>query len=174
MRFKNRIQNGRIDAALFILFLLILIFIISVKSVLVFSIIIITLTIYVLQRCYSYDTAGNRTQRTCSFFRIVDNESVDIANVKADLTESRSIENETVSNVTIVPNPASTVIEIVAEGFSKSASWTVVSQEGKIIMSGSLILGQKVDISHLQEGLYYLRINEGDKLVTKTFITTGN
>lgn len=126
------------------------------------------------QRWYIYDAAGNRTQRTCSFFRIVDTETVENANVKADLTESRSKDDETAQKVTIVPNPASTVIEIVADGFTKSASWTVVSQDGKIIMSGSLILGQKVDISRLQEGLYYLRINEGEILVTKTFITTGN
>ncbi len=126
------------------------------------------------QRCYSYDTAGNRTQRTCSFFRIVDRETIEIAKVKTDLTESRAKDDETAPKVSIVPNPASTVIEIVAEGFTKSASWTVVSQDGKIIMSGPLILGQKVDISHLHEGLYYLRINEGDILVTKTFITTGN
>ena len=76
-------------------------------------------------------------------------------------------------DATIVPNPSSGEIQIVAKGFGPDASYTILSSEGRVLLSGPVVLGQKVDVSHLPEGLYYIRIVEGDKLTTKTFITTG-
>ncbi len=126
------------------------------------------------QRCYTYDTAGNRTQRACNFFRIVDSNPQETANLHPENGESRSNIDGKNQDAAVVPNPASGEIQIVVKGFGPDASWTILSSEGKAMQSGPLIIGQKVDISFLPEGLYYLRIIEGDKLITKSFITTGH
>lgn len=126
------------------------------------------------QRCYTYDTAGNRTQRACNFFRIVDTDPKETAIINPVHVEFRFNVDAKNLDATIVPNPSSGEIQIVAKGFGPDASYTILSSEGRVLLSGPVVLGQKVDVSHLPEGLYYIRIVEGDKLTTKTFITTGH
>ncbi|MBK8624479.1 MAG: T9SS type A sorting domain-containing protein [Saprospiraceae bacterium] len=114
------------------------------------------------QRCYTYDTAGNRTQRACNFFRIVDTDPQKTVNLNPENVESRSIVDAQNLDAAIVPNPASGEIEISAKGFGSDAKWNIITQDGKVAMTGALIFGQKVDISHLAEGIYYMRIQEGE------------
>ncbi|MFZ1560094.1 MAG: T9SS type A sorting domain-containing protein, partial [Saprospiraceae bacterium] len=117
--------------------------------------------------------AGNRTQRACNFFRIVDTDPKETAIINPVHVEFRFNVDAKNLDATIVPNPASGEIQIVAKGFGPDASYTILSSEGRVLLSGPVVLGQKVDVSYLPEGLYYIRIVEGDKLTTKTFITTG-
>jgi hypothetical protein len=126
------------------------------------------------QRCYTYDNAGNRTQRACNFFRILDIKTQEATNVTPEMVEPRTNDNSITINAVIKPNPSSGEIEILTKGFGPDASYTILSSEGRVLLSGPVVLGQKVDVSHLPEGLYYIRIVEGDKLTTKTFITTGH
>ena len=61
------------------------------------------------QRCYTYDTAGNRTQRACNFFRIVDTDPRETANLNPENVESRSKADAKDLDAAIIPNPASGV-----------------------------------------------------------------
>ncbi len=126
---------------------------------------------YAQQRCYSYDNAGNRIQRACNAFKIVDSDSQE--NIFSLEVEFRTEGNELVQEAAIVPNPTSGIIEIVAKGFGANATWDITTQEGRTLMSGPIILGQKTDVSHLPAGLYNMRIIDRTKLITKSFIIIG-
>lgn len=126
------------------------------------------------QRCYSYDAAGNRTQRACNFFRIVDSEPHEKANLNPENVESRSIVDAQNLVAAIIPNPASGEIEISAKGFGPDATWNKVTQDGKILRTGVLIYGQKVDISSISAGMYFVRIREGKTNMTRSFIIANH
>ena len=50
------------------------------------------------QRCYTYDAAGNRTQRACNFFRILDIKTQEASNVTPEMVEPRTNDNSITIN----------------------------------------------------------------------------
>lgn len=126
------------------------------------------------QRCYGYDAAGNRTLRSCSFFRIVDTDTQETGKLSHENVEYRAKLDDKNLQAAIIPNPASGEIEISAKGFGPGATWNIMTRDGKTILTGPLIYGQKVDVSYMLEGQYFIQIHEGSAILTKSFIITGH
>jgi hypothetical protein len=73
--------------------------------------------------------------------------------------------------VFIYPNPATDRL-IIAGRISEISSLTIFDVQGKIVGTRevSLMENQKIDISGLAEGFYFLRIRSGKNIITKKFL----
>lgn len=67
----------------------------------------------------------------------------------------------------IYPNPATDRITIETDGYSPDLAWELVGVGGQIVNRGS---SRNVDISSLTNGLYYLRLMEGEKVFTHRIV----
>lgn len=66
--------------------------------------------------------------------------------------------------VTAYPNPFSTHIEL--KEVSNNSTFSMFSQEGMLVMTGTLTDNFKVDLSHLSRGIYYLTIRNKTSFTT--------
>jgi len=74
------------------------------------------------------------------------------------LSEPVGINDINKLNINIYPNPSSAFINIEGD-FSKPVNFEIVSTLGKIIMTGEINADQKkIDLSHLANNLYFLKI----------------
>ncbi|MDP2176469.1 MAG: T9SS type A sorting domain-containing protein [Bacteroidota bacterium] len=67
--------------------------------------------------------------------------------------------------ITIYPNPAQNEILILNNhNIEELINWRIINTIGKTVLSGESEQNQKIDISSLSNGIYYLQINQFDKI----------
>lgn len=80
--------------------------------------------------------------------------------------ESLRVESEMLESgeIKLYPNPASDIIFIELPNSTKSneANYQIIDFSGKIVLEGGLI-GTNVDVSELDSGVYFLRIEQGSE-----------
>ncbi|WAC01354.1 T9SS type A sorting domain-containing protein [Lacinutrix neustonica] len=80
-----------------------------------------------------------------------------------------SMESFGLSKITIHPNPAASEIAISHENYSKHLDYKIVSLQGKLLNQGMISsTNQKIDISYLSEGLYFLIVENTTYKILKT------
>jgi Secretion system C-terminal sorting domain len=126
-----------------------------------------------LTRCYSYDAAGNRTNRVSCVQAIQNPNREDelaphaISSISADLGRTSSgvrdqLFSGDISSMVVYPNPSSGVFHL-NDVFSIEAMLKVYDSAGKSVWSHDGIPDQ-IDLMHLANGTYYMVISEGEKL----------
>ena len=71
----------------------------------------------------------------------------------------------------IIPNPASQFIQLQWPGsFNQPCHFSIFSAQGQIIHANTIENKQTIDISGILPGMYYLNVNDGEKMITKKFI----
>ena len=66
------------------------------------------------------------------------------------------------------PNPVSSTLNVRLLEPSGAETYRIVNMLGQVVGQGTL--GQTIDVSRLQSGMYILEINEGEEIVTERFI----
>ena len=88
-----------------------------------------------------------------------DQEGYGILNFGKTYNQYLMVDNAKQSNFSIYPNPANDFIEIKTN--SKIETAQIFDNLGRIIKT---VNSSKVDITHLEKGIYYLKINNGEKI----------
>jgi hypothetical protein len=77
-------------------------------------------------------------------------------------------EDQRTLQITLSPNPATDRIELTS-AFSQEIIYSIINSQGQILTSPAKY-HEVIDISLLDPGVFYLKINVGDKLVSRKFI----
>lgn len=101
----------------------------------------------------------------CTLFAIL--ESIDFFEESA-LTVSLENSLRKKPQVSIFPNPASEFIQV--EGVERNVSYTIMNATGSPVLKGTTGDNQKVNLTFLPEGMYFLRIHSEDELQTLSFL----
>jgi hypothetical protein len=78
-------------------------------------------------------------------------------------------EEITKSGISVYPNPTRGLIYIKGYTLSDNAAWIVRNVYGEKIISGQLT-GEKIDISNLPKGVYFLDITNGSRMFSQKII----
>lgn len=73
-------------------------------------------------------------------------------------------------NLVIYPNPASNIINIKLGELKKVATISIFSIQGKELIRKEYTGNSQIDINHLSPGLYFLRIINGNQIISQRFI----
>ena len=77
------------------------------------------------------------------------------------VNEALGLENQV--EYKVYPNPTSDILSI--EGEYDRINWQLIEVTGKILDSDVLERGESIDVSNYASGIYYLRINDYDKIM---------
>lgn len=108
---------------------------------------------YILVSTSNSSVSGNKTVNGFGSF--------DTWVSKVDLQEILSVESITSNHVTIFPNPASDQLNVVSE--TEINSYEIMDISGKVLVNASeskSLNKLNIDISNLQAGIYFLRLND--------------
>ena len=87
-----------------------------------------------------------------------------------DATTLRVLQNNKIA-FSITPNPASKQIDLVFDSnFIEKYDWSIMDLTGKTIVQSNDSDAKAINISSLQNGLYFLKVVVGSKATTKKFI----
>jgi len=88
------------------------------------------------------------------------------------LSEIDDIQATTTSEVTLYPNPASDVLNILVSMYSDQPFDAVVyGLNGAIIDKYKLTTGKNsIDVSKYQPGIYFVRMNINNEVITRKFV----
>lgn len=87
------------------------------------------------------------------------------SNVKTDGTVN--VDEMAVSKIGIYPNPASETICI--KNLTEPSTVKIYNAEGKLLLTSDVHSGSdKINVSHLNRGLYLISVNNNNRLVTRT------
>lgn len=80
-------------------------------------------------------------------------------------------ENNILVETRVYPNPASEEINVILPNNVDAAAISIVDAVGREVYSGSIdAMSQKVNVSSLNEGMYFVTISNGDMTATKTVV----
>jgi hypothetical protein len=68
--------------------------------------------------------------------------------------------------LSIYPNPATEYIQVEGDDLNGSARIVMYNVSGKMVMNQVLDRGGRIPVSHLSEGIYVIRLVQGDKVKT--------
>jgi hypothetical protein len=86
-------------------------------------------------------------------------------------TESAGIEENVLSNALVYPNPASDVVNIYLSNELMNTEVSIVDAMGRVVLNQSIENDfVSLDVAHLEEGIYFLKISNGDIVETKTVV----
>tara|TARA_B100000508_G_scaffold138385_1_gene134370 strand:- start:54772 stop:55851 length:1080 start_codon:yes stop_codon:yes gene_type:complete len=105
-------------------------------------------------------TIGNVVYFLAGEVRIGTNSGLKTDMYKFDLDEVVDVDQENLENISIYPNPAENVLNIVGDIDFSSSKLSIINSTGQEVLSAS-ITNEKVDISNLSQGLYFLSIDSG-------------
>lgn len=77
--------------------------------------------------------------------------------------------NSSVYHCKVYPNPATTFINIDIEG-SQTATFTIYDLQGKIVLENTLSKDSQVDISSLQDGIYFYTLISNEEIYTGSIV----
>lgn len=90
---------------------------------------------------------------------------IDDITINAQSDPSAIAENST--SVSIYPNPATTVLNVEAEGFS---TIEMVNVLGQVVYSANATSNMQINVSNLDNGVYFVRLNGANGTATQKFI----
>lgn len=121
---------------------------------------------YVLAQCiaFTYDAAGNRTQRNICPAPL----PVVTAAEVTSLTEQSQVPDESLdlTEVRIIPNPSTGLYQLTSSGLPQETPLLVLDNQGHVVQQRLLGDGL-IDISALADGLYVFRIATPTKIISK-------
>jgi hypothetical protein len=74
------------------------------------------------------------------------------------------------NSLSIYPNPMTTELSFGFENQNKEYTWTIKSSQGQTILSHQSNQFEKIDVSQLSSGVYYLEIELGNQKITKRLV----
>lgn len=98
----------------------------------------------------------------------VEDYSVNIVAAAAISTLTENNSNESLTTISLYPNPTKDVLNIETNSATK-LNYTVINYLGQVVKTGS-IDNNVLNVSSLNAGIYILEVNDGQKSVTKKFI----
>jgi hypothetical protein len=72
-------------------------------------------------------------------------------------------------NISFYPNPVNSILSIEMEKLDKNTKFTITDLNGRIIMNAEL-LENKINVSELTNGMYFLNLEIDSKIYTQKFI----
>lgn len=113
--------------------------------------------------------------RTYSITDFSGNEEICLHQITIEFNTSVGDEVMADIDFKVYPNPSNGVFKIEAWGFSGEFSIEVVDNYGKLIwkrekLPASGMTTEDINISNVVSGAYYIRINDGDKMMSKSII----
>lgn len=79
-----------------------------------------------------------------------------------------NVDNIPMASIQIGPNPTSQYLSISSD--QTINQYQIVTMDGKIVQSSTFEMAQQVDVSILQEGVYFIRLNANNQWSTLKFI----
>ena len=76
----------------------------------------------------------------------------------------------TTSPLTVYPNPASSYITITPQLLPTIERYTIISMNGSIVLEGDARMESAIDVSDLANGMYQLKVEMGDGVVSGIFV----
>ena len=89
-----------------------------------------------------------------------------IDNIRIDESHV-GIEEETMNTVSIYPNPATTVLNVEAEGYN---TIEIVNLLGQTVYAANATSNMQINVSNLNSGVYFVRLNGANGTTTQKFI----
>jgi len=80
------------------------------------------------------------------------------------------MDNDFISNITVYPNPTTSYLNIQMETGLNSYSVSIYTTLGKMVYTQNKCNSEILDISRLQPGAYYLKIDTDKGSVVKTIL----
>ena len=81
--------------------------------------------------------------------------------------ESDGIEENASRTIAIYPNPASTILNVEAEGYD---NLQIVNMVGQVVYSANVTGRMQISVSGLSSGVYFVRLNNAEGTATQKFI----
>lgn len=94
----------------------------------------------------------------------------DMSNNQSCITINRgevAISENVVSEVSIYPNPATSVLNVNAAGYSQVE---VINMLGQVVYSNSISNNAQINVSNLNDGVYFVRLSGANGTTTQKFI----
>ncbi len=114
---------------------------------------------------FRYSAAGYRSKIVKNVM-VVNGKSAVLNVVLA--SSATGIAQQKNSTVLVYPNPASD--KIYCTGFSTNSTAFVVDLSGKVILSQRVTTGEALNISELPQGVYFLKVVSGEKIILRKFV----
>lgn len=81
--------------------------------------------------------------------------------------ETVGISEHSDRTVSIYPNPATTILNVTAEGYD---NLQIVNAFGQVVYTTDITGQMKIDVSTLSNGVYFIRLNNAEGTITQKFI----
>lgn len=80
------------------------------------------------------------------------------------------VDNELTGLLTLAPNPVGEMLSVSWAGPQQVSAYTIYDGTGRQLLAGETnTSGATIELSGFRQGVYFLRVNVGDQVVTKTF-----
>jgi hypothetical protein len=80
--------------------------------------------------------------------------------------EIKIVDKNTVSNIAIYPNPASNLLYLTNSNSEIQVNFTLTDISGRVIAKGKIDGESQIALSSLQNGIYFLNLYSGDKMLS--------
>ena len=116
-------------------------------------------------------TAPAQGTGTITFYSalVVQEEHTKLCSLEINEKNTSGIENIYSNRISIFPNPASDIINVTTEN-KQPKQLSIFNRNGQLCISSGLKENIKIDISNLDEGVYFLKIKDKGIISTKRFI----
>ncbi len=118
----------------------------------------------------------NAAQTACETFSYGEVEDYTV-NITANINRSTIVvdaeeltSKEIPSSITTYPNPAKNYVQINTTFINSQCEYELVSVLGKIVKKGKIKARSNIDIQNLTQGTYFIRINDGQKVISDKLI----
>lgn len=120
----------------------------------------VTATLYVR---YSPEASGTHS----GLVNLVSGTATATITLNGTATITGSIDAHATSTVTIYPNPASTLLNVEAEGYD---NLQIVNLVGQVVYNTSVNGHMQINVSDLSNGVYFVRLTNGKGTATQKFV----
>lgn len=100
---------------------------------------------------------------------VFENPSINASHVLVEGSAPLSIEDETFSTISIYPNPVDNILKIKTSAVLTEKIATIFDVTGKRVFN-QMITNNELNVSSLQGGVYFLRIESDGRSITRKFI----
>jgi hypothetical protein len=90
--------------------------------------------------------------------------------IDAVLTPSTSVNESDINTATIFPNPASEQLTVSVPAMTGATVYTIYSVTGELVTSGNFYSTTTLSIDALAQGMYQLKLVNGNDCVTRSFM----